>query len=63
MVSKLTILGSVLLASTVLAAQSSQLKARHARRHASRQSGLVNRDGDVEYNELWSGAIWDENNV
>ncbi|KAG9316264.1 peptidase A4 family-domain-containing protein [Chiua virens] len=67
MVSKFTLLTNILLASAALAAPSSRLGARLARRRENRQSQPNNRlqstatgISNVEYSENWAGAAWAE---
>ncbi|KAF8557603.1 hypothetical protein OG21DRAFT_227401 [Imleria badia] len=67
MVSKFALLSNLLLASVVLAAPSSRLEARLARRRENRQSQPINRIespagtvSNAEYSSNWAGAVWDE---
>ncbi|KAN0091254.1 Concanavalin A-like lectin/glucanase domain containing protein [Tylopilus felleus] len=67
MVSKFALLSNLLLASAALAAPSSRLAARIARRREGRQSQPLNRVesaagavSNVEYSSNWAGAVWDE---
>ncbi|KAF8444749.1 acidic protease 1 [Boletus edulis BED1] len=67
MVSKFALLTNILLASAALAAPSSRLEARLARRRQNRQSQPVNHvdgpDGavsNVEYSSNWAGVLWAE---
>ncbi|KAG9316240.1 peptidase A4 family-domain-containing protein [Chiua virens] len=67
MVSKFALLTNLLLASAALAAPSSRLGARLARRRENRQSQPNNRlqstatgISNVEYSENWAGAAWAE---
>jgi len=67
MVSKFALLTNLLLASAALAAPSSRLGARLARRRENRLSQPVNRveapeggDSNVEYSSNWAGAVWAE---
>ena len=70
MVSKFALLSNLLLASAALAAPSSRLGARLARRRENRQSQPINRVespagavSNVEYSENWAGAVWAEGDV
>ena len=70
MVSKFALLSNLLLASAALAAPSSRLAARIARRREGRQSQPLNRVesaagavSHVEYSSNWAGAVWDEGDV
>ncbi|KIJ67753.1 hypothetical protein HYDPIDRAFT_83658 [Hydnomerulius pinastri MD-312] len=67
MSSKFALLSSLLLASVALAAPSSRLEARLARRSQGRQSQPIQRleqpagnSANVEYSSNWAGAVWDE---
>lgn len=70
MISKFTLLSNLLLASVALAAPSSRLEARLARRRENRQSQPINRlespagtVSNVEYSSNWAGAVWAEGDV
>ena len=70
MASKFALLSNLLLASVVLAAPSSRLEARLARRRENRRSQLINRIdspagivSNVDYSSNWAGAVWDEADV
>ena len=70
MVSKFALFTNLLLASVALAAPSSQLEARLARRRENRQSQPIQRIespaanvSNVGYSSNWAGAVWDEADV